>query len=256
MNLVSRFFAVLAALLTSGAGMAVAQEKASTLHVVIVGDVNNSSIGPSVKKDVASFKSYFTANQYLIGMVQEISVLNEVNWGRSAVKEKLNGLEVGPEDAVVFYFAGHGFRTAEVRTQWPSLVLEGDEGLDLAAIYQILWKKNPRLLIVLADCCNNLVPVDYYPMAFFAGDTEANLKKLWVQSRGGYMASGSSPGEFAYGTEAGGLFSIQFRKTLEASVAGEEPPTWEGIFKTATREIVRNRTRQQPQFAENPVFGE
>jgi hypothetical protein len=217
----------------------------ATLHALLVGDTNDQSIGRSVETDLANFNKLLRSIEENTGLaVQKITVTGGElgrGKGRDTVLQKLQSLTVaGGQDLVIFFYSGHGGRMSTKQTKWPSLGVEGvatspDRLLDLDVVFDELQKKNPRLLIVIADACNSVIDAQ----RSFEKNTEQveSYRKLFLGYQGTIIASSSKIGQYSWGNpEFGGLFTRQFLDGLNKHLASSNP-TWENLMKDATQTI-------------------
>lgn len=243
-----------------------------TIHALIVVDTLDNQIGTSVGKDRDKWRKLFlevTGFSALDLTFQEY-LIEGSTFSDSSLQSSLDALTVGTDDVIFFCYGGHGHRFANEELPWPALKMNTAESRmneitwKLVDVFQQLAAKNPRLLIALADCCNNKLPdkyEKYYPLHSRAAVPRRLLsdqyRSLFIDATGSYIASGCSPGEFSWGTTLGGYFTEQFIDSLHK--------TTENLDVTATRETVLTKatvlitqtgsdTTQQPIFAANPVF--
>jgi hypothetical protein len=79
----------------------------------------------------------------------------------------VNGLKVTPDEPVVFYYAGHGFRRPNTPTEFPLFDCkisppdkDSDPEIGPSIIVDMLTQyKRPRLVLAIADACNVIVPL-------------------------------------------------------------------------------------------------
>jgi len=233
----------------------------ATLHAILVGDTNDQSIGRSVETDLSNFNKLLRSIEENTGLaVQKTTVTGGElgrGKGRDTVLQKLQNLTVaGGQDLVIFLYSGHGGRMSTKQTKWPSLGVEGvstspDRLLDLDLVFDELQKKNPRLLIVLADACNSVIDVQ----RSFEKNTELaeSYRKLFLGYQGTIIASSSKMGQYSYGNpEVGGLFIRQWLDSLNKNLATANP-TWEGLMKDAKQAISVPGSKQKVQIPQAEV---
>lgn len=233
----------------------------ANLHAILVGDTNDPSIGRSVETDLANFNKLLRSIEENTGLaVQKITITGGElgrGKGRDTVLQKLQNLTVaGGQDLVIFLYSGHGGRMSTKQTKWPSLGVEGvstspDRLLDLDLVVDELQKKNPRLLIVLADACNSVIDAQ----RSFEKNTELaeSYRKLFLGYQGTIIASSSKMGQYSYGNpEVGGLFIRQFLDSLNKNLATANP-TWEGLMKDAKQTISIPGYKQKVQIPQAEV---
>jgi hypothetical protein len=201
----------------------------------------------------------------------EKQVFKDNNWGGTAIFNACSQLDVKPNDAIYFIYNGHGFGTNkldEVDDKWPALWLQPNsdgtrDDLRLSDIYRKLASKQPRLLLVISESCNNYIDSKYTPPEVRGLYRKQLCKDLFVNSSGKYIVSGSKRGEVTWGPEIGCAFTHRFMheigETLGSNSYDEATNGWNAILTRSTQrmEVIfeDGATRvQNPQFESNPVL--
>ncbi len=237
--------------------------EAATIHAVLVGDVHDPDIGPGDKKDLGLIKDLLNDVSKNTGMKLSMKVIDD-RIDRTKVMNAVKGVSPASDDMVIFYYTGHGYRMRSMKNQWPAMALQGpgDEtaGLDQYWVFNELRRKRPRLLLVMADACNNYVSEGAVDTRLFlqSGREKAdNYRKLFAESKGAIIASSSRPGQYSYSGDTGSQFTVAFLRTLRQALSGGSP-TWDAVMKNSTKPVMGGQ--QNPQFAmfesEAPARGE
>lgn len=179
--------------------------------------------------------------------------------------ESIEKLKVRDDDVVLFYYSGHGMRFSSQDDPFPMLDFEyGDYVLSQWDVTQEIMSKNPRLVLSITDCCNNVV--DKW---FFSGskrERRKNLRKLFLDSSGTYIATAAQPGEYSYGLNGdwwavdlkqGGFFTNAFLSTLREEVGKKNPDiSWDTIFELASlrTQEYQMRDEQDPTVHHTPHY--
>jgi hypothetical protein len=177
------------------------------------------------------------------------------------IRAAVDGLTVGANDAVVFYYAGHGFRRTSAQSKFPEFDCRratGDRPTELVQIMDKLKAKSPRLLIGIADTCNVEIPPSAAPgptVPALPANIRKAMKHLFMEYKGVATMSGSVPGEFSWyrtsGPWVGGFFTTQFLAAFNESINDDTTrPRWEVIMLRSIEamEIPTNPvTLQHPQ---------
>ncbi len=231
-----------------------------TLHLIIIADTDDFSIGESTKIDLRNM-------QKLMGEIAEQSLGRIVL--KPLIKDKrvtykelliiLKRLRAQPRDIIVFLWAGHGHGSPGAK--WPYLDTAA-KTTDFKKVIKILNNKNARQMIALADCCN--APLintrDIYAprrlrKPFFFPE---NIEKMFVRPEIKIIASGSQTGQNALGTNSlGGYFTYNFITTLEEALLDENNPdsAWEKIMRTTRQRVLFDtKNKQTPQYEINPFI--
>jgi hypothetical protein len=218
---------------------------AQTLHVINFCNTLAPEIGTAVDYERTNQEAGIIAS--FIGY--NISYYNGI--GESCSNENLmtilNSLGCGKDDIILFYYSGHGTRSAQDKSEYPQMCLkyEGyqqDKFVPVHTVVEKLQEKGARLTIVLTDCCNKSLP-GISTKSLMKNDgtaieddakVEKNYRKLFLDNKGLIVATSSKVGQYSHGWPSfGGAFSIMFYEVaLYSACTGVIPATWEDIMKT------------------------
>lgn len=240
---------------TSGpsAELSINSTTTATLHAFLVVDTNADDSSRAFQADLNAMNTLTETIASHTGMMVNKLVFSGNNATFTQVLTGIHELVPGTNDAVVFYYSGHGGRTSSTPTPWPNLYFmksAGENGLNLSDVFQRLTAKGPRLLLVMGDTCNSVI--DIPSRTSFAHErsngtaTTNGYRKLFAESRAAILASGSQPGEFSYATTHGGLFTQQFIAGLNQ--LADDNPGWSDVMNRATRPISVSGVQQHPQY--------
>lgn len=223
----------------------------STLHLILVANSNDPALGNGFNANQQNIKSLFKEVAATCNMQLDIVEVDGYKFGRENISAAINNVVVSANDVIVFYYSGHGFRFPNQKTDWPQLDLRttvsdniNTNTLNLGSdVYMPLTNKNPRLLMVIGECCNvNFgagTPFIRNPAALPLGATIMNsstVKNLFSQ-RGKILVATSKPFESSwYYQDTGGIFGSNFTSTFLADVGFTSSNTnisWETIFNDA-----------------------
>ena len=203
---------------------------AQTLHFISMFDTNDQKIGSGMKTERMLINNEMqTIAGYLeeFGYDSQFSDYYGVNCGRSSLMQAINGLQVGSNDVVVFYYGGHGARAYNnSEDRFPQMCLgEASQSnwVPSSLIRNIIAKKNPRLAIILTGCCNKEgagVTIKSIVAQSSGYTSEANInksayKKLFLESKGVVQLTSSRAGEYSWCTEKGSIFALALLDILE-----------------------------------------
>jgi len=122
------------------------------------------------------------------------------------------------------YFAGHGYRPETNKSPWPYCSLPNHSThITHEWMLSELKKHNPRLSIILSDCCNSTDLSE----SVFAEKRHSKSKKnkkckglnhLFLATRGTIIGTAASPGQPAFcSRQIGGLFTRSFLDAILSS---------------------------------------
>ncbi len=223
---------------------------AARLHAVIIADIDDNKIGESTKVDFKNINKLVQDITNNTGMILAKHSVIGSNLNSQNVRRIINNLPVRRNDAVIFYYAGHG-KNPQTGTQWPSMILK-DKNLEFNFVISKLKKKNPRFFLAIADTCNDLPKP--YPITgmgtYLTTFKKQNYQNLFLKTRGYIVASGAKPGQLSWSdSKNGGLFTSQFLASLNRQVSSSRQANWHTIMKhaSATFKLPKN-VIQQPQY--------
>ncbi|MBL7745304.1 MAG: caspase family protein [Chitinophagaceae bacterium] len=255
------------------------EQKKSRLHLLIVANTDDISIGTTcvVDKD-ATYKTFSQLAEFL-----EIQFVPKVIFGKEFSKvnvdNAINDLRPGPGDIVVFYYSGHGFANVKDGYTFPYLDLRdktyqtygGAYTLNIEDIYKRIKAKGARLNLVFSDCCNadptqtTLVSSDgASTRSSSIGWSMENCRALFMNPKPlSVLMTAASKGELSAGNSTGGIFTFNFRESLEKFIGPFYfNSSWNTILTAAKSQTISKAKRtwcRQPDNSkkvcvQNPVF--
>jgi hypothetical protein len=206
-------------------------------HAVLVADLDAENLEQSVERDLERMQSQVRR----ICKYAQLRAKEKVFMGQKKDPERLRSylekLNVAADDVLLFYFSGHGYRTEENGiSAWPNISFQiADAGVRFDEIVTLLSRKQARLIIIIADCCNNRLPLVQRPekmvalkpknltdSATYQTQRQEVYKKLFRHSHGMLVVTSALPDEYAYAEDEGGsLFTKIFTTWLERSLYQE-----------------------------------
>jgi hypothetical protein len=127
------------------------------IKVVIAADEREPEVGADMNVNAAAIQRSFVFNAP--ENVYEIHQVPPENFTAGAILDEINRLAVAPDEAVFFYYCGHGAYDPERKT---FLLASGDGGrvpLFVSQVREAIEAKGARLSVLIFDCCNTLRPV-------------------------------------------------------------------------------------------------
>lgn len=208
-----------AALLSSG------EASAQKIRAVLVGDTLDGSIGLGVKANLDQIREFLQVVQARGEINVSIEQIRDDGFSCKTILATVSKLKVSPDDVILFYYAGHGFRTGTTPTKFPDFDCRrsaSDPTAGMSGVVSRLLSQKPRLLIAIADACNKEAAPSFFsragPPELAGPDLKLALRRLFLQYKGALLMSGSIPGEYSYYSvveeSLGGYFSNQLMKAL------------------------------------------
>ena len=238
------------------------EERNVTLYLLFVANVTDTIIGTANSKDMYDAIKFFGKVKDFLGINSYVyDTVTRINFNRQTVLSKINNLNPGSKDIVVFYYAGHGYRQPKDGRPGPYIDLRdlivdkqkkySDNSLSMEDITDIIKKKGARLNLLISDCCNDSVtktnPIAKEPAItgkkgmFDQFWNTQKCRDLFLNANPTtILAAAASPYQLAVSNSVfGGYFSNFFINALETnlSLASTNPKLiWDDVF---------NQTKQQ-----------
>lgn len=226
---------------------------AANLISIITADTKASNIGPSVVADFNSMRTEMqTVANYSGLSLKEVLIQGKSTTPANLIKQ-LDSIQANPDDVIVFYYSGHGFRTESKNpSPWPNLYFSlTNEGMEYEYIMHKLLEKKPRFLITIADVCNSFWPNDYSPKMAPRGmkvpgnqeKVRTNIKHLFLDDAGMINITSAKISETAWGNDDGGRFTHAFINNLTKETETASVASWNHLLKEAAKEVTQETTR-------------
>lgn len=221
--------------------------RAATLHSVLVIDTNDWAIGVSTKQDMHHYQQFLQRAASHTGMEISETLFAGDDFISDDVYEHVKNLQVAPEDTVVFYYSGHGYRTESKATVWPVMSFGFDQlGLDTHDVATMLEAKGPRMLIVMSDTCNGIENDEFVPewdhTQALQGISRSKLhnayRALFLDKDLMIMTTSSEPGQYSYGPASGGVYTNAFLRSFYHEVK-HRSPSWVRLLDRAQKKVDR-----------------
>jgi len=241
------------------------------IQLIIFANTNDPDIGISCDKDKESVSVNLKTIASVLNYQVETKIYDGNNFSKRNLEDVMNNLQCNKDDIVFFYFSGHGGRAKNDDNKWPQMNFNkagqyvDDYYVPLDIVNNIIRQHDPRLSIVIGDCCNNYANIS--PKVIMRGQTVVDdeetpnqvINKLFKDIKGNIIVSSSKQGEYSYSdSEKGGFFSsnylLSFSKALNKEISGD----WETVLETAKeltyKETERQVTTQTPQYEINVEY--
>lgn len=246
------------------------------LHLILVADTWDKSIGSSCREEEGRVYDYFEQIAKQSGMQFDADLIDDGDFTKANVQAAITRLQPGRNDAVVFYYSGHGFRFNNDTDPYPRVDIRTNDfdnlqsnSLSLSYIYNSIKAKNARLNLILGDCCNSYAGL---PRFLVGGSSNMdrslntlsgnNCKQLFLQSKANIIATAATKGQYALcdnGPGGGGLFTKAFLSALDYQLSTfNTRPTWNGLLEKARSQTAYSsenaRCQNVGSCMHNPIY--
>lgn len=240
-------------------------EQQTKLFLLFVSNVTDSLIGIADRKAMHEAISLFRKIKDFLGISAFIyDTVTGPDFKKETVLKKINSFFTpGPNDIVVFYYAGHGFRMPKDNRPGPYIDLRDvvadqfkryqDNSLSTEDILVMIRKKGARLNLIISESCNDTITktnpmVKEPPMAGKKGGlgmnwSMQNCRDLFLNAMPTtILAAAASPYQLAISnSDFGGYYSAFFRNNLEINLGySKSKVKWEDVFEQ-TKQQTENK---------------
>lgn len=253
-----------------------AAEKNIRMHLLIVADTLDSKIGISAVLDIKRVTETFGSISQYLGIKLLTTVITGKSFGKAGVQTAITKLRPAPNDIVIFYYSGHGFRIPEKPRNYPNLKLKNvktlrenfsdsiawargsrqaniTQSLNIQDIFNSIRKKGARMNLVISDCCNDdifsvNVKSTKPSMTKSSGVqwNEENIRSLFLNKNPmSVLVTAAAEGERAASKDDfGGFFTYFFKTSLESHCSKlKSNVTWDQILQQAKRQTVAKASK-------------
>lgn len=226
---------------------------ADHIHALIAADTL-TNIRYSSYHDIANIKKALDTISTQIQVPLHLQEITGLNLSLENIDQWLYTTQSTSSDIVVFYFTGHGLRSKKSTTIWPALYfVPSGKLIDMTSIVNKIKQVPARLYVIISDCCNNVHKRAriMFPKGPISKDFKEDLSRrgyaqLFLETKGIIIASGAVPGELAWASDRGGIFTNSLLESLRHEVFNKPQPKWERIFE---RSGAICKSLQKPQYS-------
>ena len=236
-------------------------ERSTKMYVIIVANTGDSTIGTACQNSMNLMEETFTDIAEYLGLKIQVTKIYGSTYNKSNVQKELYSLKPASNDIVIFYYVGHGFRTAKDSRLSPYIDLRANpkesylvQSLNAEDIMATLKSKKARFNLLLTDCCNadptattTIASADPRPRASAVDLNIEKCRALFLSpKRTSVMMAAAQKGELASCNPTLGAFcSFYFKASLENSLRPAQLgyPTWYQVLENAKLQTINKAKR-------------
>lgn len=231
-------------------------------HAILFADTNDPKIGKTTELDLSKVSSMLIeAQSSLQGEMEFKYYIYPGNYcNPENLRRVLNGMNIGSQDVVFFYYSGHGVRSIHDTSDYPQMCLglgldQQSKMISVEGLDGEIAKKKPRLRFTVSDCCNSVgenvsskLEISKGP-SVISNQTRANYKKLFLEKFGHVIVTSSRKGETSScNLKVGGFFTFCLMYVMEQAVK-QNVTEWDVIVESVYKSTVNVSSEQM-----HPVY--
>lgn len=215
-------------------------EKNIRMHVILVCATTDPTLSEYSTYDLKRAEELFAKLADAIGIKANFIKIFGATYNKMNVDAAVKNLKSAPNDIVVFYYSGHGFRLPNLNRPYPFLDLRSDvktqdykkHTVNIEDIFLSLKNKPSRFTLVLSDCCNSvpegpnkISPLPPQPKASDLKWNFENLRVLFLNpKKTSLLLTAADKNQFANcNPKLGGFLSYYFKQSLETMLTNPNP---------------------------------
>ena len=220
---------------------------AQTLHAIIACNTTDRNIGAGMALDMKNVRNQIQTIASALECEFDEYALDGTKCTKANITDIVTKMEVKPDDIILFYYGGHGSHANNnSEDPWPQMCMNTNiQSLyfPVKSLDKIIAAKNPRLQIMIMDCCNKEQDGVTIKSLFGAKGSEATslsnynpaiLRKLFFENKGNVKITSSKLGQLSWCRPNGSIFTNYMIEVLDEVGRGEmTDPTWKKICEEA-----------------------
>jgi hypothetical protein len=229
---------------------------AGDLYAILLADTKAENLEESTVQSLNKMRSQVKKIAYYTKLNLKEVVLRGEGLYAQDIFQTLQDLPITSNDVVIFYYNGHGYRTPSKTNPWPNMLITNQmAGIDLQNVASILINKSPRLIIALADVCNNIINEKYAPpvirpqniaLSVKGNKTAEGYRKLFLNQRGVIIIDSAKVGEISWANPmTGALYTVKLLEKLEVEVLAGNSADWNHLLEESSKAVADKN--QHPQ---------
>lgn len=242
---------------------------AQTLHTIVFCNTIDESIGESMKIELMNVTNQFKKINDLIEYDVDFYRLDGPICTKANLKRTIDQLDIEEDDVILTFYGGHGSHAKNDPDPWPQYCMntgfeDQSNWVPMSHVAKWVQAKNPRLAIILSNCCNVVQgATTIKPLWAMGGDytsldgVSADKYKQLFSAKGLVMATSSKVPEPSWcNAVMGGLFTSDLIDVLQMVGSGSVSPDWNAVLKRtydkcSARDIIDrdgNHHKQHPLY--------
>ncbi len=238
------------------------QASKPTLHLFLAVDFSEASRKSDRQNDLQYMQAFLSEKATNAGMTVAVYQHTDSNFTPKALLNAINQVQLTPNSGIAVYFSGHGANLDN--SNYPSLNF-GAEVLAMQVLADAIQRRKPRLCLVIADCCNNIVfrnqpvitkspPVANQLLREVFWDFGTSFKGIGKK----IMVCAAQRGEVSVSNTQGSVFQHVFRQAFDEVLArnGKANEFWlnlENLTNVKMSSVLKNNNLTHQQlYKQNP----
>ncbi|MEM7456694.1 MAG: hypothetical protein AAF456_20285 [Planctomycetota bacterium] len=191
------------------------------IHLIICGQsgTTNAAFNSTIEVNLTRFTDPAIGLLSMVGpqFTASETILEGSNCTSDRILSTINNLNVNPNDAIFFYYTGHGANWNNRHYFQLRGNANGGNDLPRSDVEQALKRKNVRLAVLISESCNRESRANVAMASPSAGtfNTLTQLEDLLLNYRGFVNVNSADDGQLGWGTRVeGGFYSMKFGQML------------------------------------------
>lgn len=240
-----------------------ALEKKTKIYLLIVANTGDSTIGIPCKNSMNLIEETFSNIAENLGIKIQVRKVFGEKYSKGNVEKEISSLKpiTTPNDVVIFYYVGHGFRKTKDSRPFPFIDLRANpkekvlaQAVNTEDIFAKIKPLNARFTMVMTDCCNSYIDA---PVPIVSADPRprASGKILSIEKcralflnpkRMTLLLTAADIGQYAScNVELGAFFSFYLKGAMENALSDVKTtaPSWYQVIDEAKAQTINKARR-------------
>lgn len=222
----------------------------TTVHLFLVGDTLDAAIGKDVVRDLTTIRYKIEQTlTYSPEVILKTTLIAGKDLTGVKVSNSLKSLNISPNDAIIFYYGGHGYNYEKQykKSEFPTMAMVSND-LALEDVHNyIVNTKKPRFSLVMGDLCNTTTrrrPKHEPELLLRSGKRptidKEDVDRLFKYAKGHILSTSSTYDQFSFSINNSGAFSQSFFDVFDNAIYGMYGPSdWKVILEKSYENAYR-----------------